>query len=114
MSTTNHQISLQQAIDMTTRYRANRPANLPLCETFELGAVQQLLAITGCQYLRIYYGMKDNAEVDAILVAADADGADILPAENATASALTTDDPTLLEDGYRCPQNCPPPSSLNS
>lgn len=114
MSTTNHQISLQQAIDMTTRYRANRPANFPICETFELSAVQQLLATTGCQYLRIYYGMKDNNEVDAILVPADADGADILPAVDATALTITTDDSTLLEDGYRCPQNCPPPSQLNS
>lgn len=114
MSTTNHQISLQQAIDMTTRYRANRPANFPICETFDLSAVQQLLAATGCRYLRVYYGMKDNNEVDVILAAADADGADILPAANVTASTLTEGDPPLLEDGYRCPQNCPPPSSLNS
>jgi hypothetical protein len=114
MSTTNHQISLQQAIDMTTRFRANRPANFPVCETFELSAVQQLLAANGCTYLRIYLGMKENNEVDVILVAADADGADILPAADATSSALTTGDPTLLEDGYRCPPNCPKLSPLNS
>ena len=109
----NHDITLQQAIDMTTRYRANKPANAPICETFDIAAINELAAVTGCAYLRIYYGMKENMEIDAILVAADENGEDILPSGNASA-ALEGGDPVILEDGYRCPPDCPPKSALNS
>jgi hypothetical protein len=110
-TTRNHEISLENAIEMTTRYRADRPANFPICESFEKEAILGLLNTTGCEAFRIYYGMKENNEVDAILVAVDATGQDILPlAEAATGSV---DDPVILEDGYRCPDDCPPPSPLN-
>jgi hypothetical protein len=113
MSTiTNHEISLQTAIDMTSRYRGKRPINFPICETFEKAAIQKLLDTTGCASFRIYYGMKADDRVDAILVAADAEGKDILP--NLAADAGGTDDPVILEDGYRCPDLCPPGSPINS
>jgi hypothetical protein len=108
----NHEISLQQAIDMTTLYRANRPVNFPICETFEKEAIFKLLAEDGCAYLRIYYGMKENLEVDAVLVAANADQEDMLPPGSALATSGTDD--IILDDGYRCPQDCPPPSPLNT
>jgi hypothetical protein len=111
-STTNHEISLQVAIDMTTLYRANKPPNFPICETFEKAAIEKLLATEGCAFLRIYYGMKDDMQADAILVAANASGEDILPDGGVT--PLATADAVILEDGYRCPEACPPPSSLNS
>lgn len=110
--TTNHAISLQEAIEMTIRYRANQPANLPVCETFDLGAINQLMATQGCSFLRIYYGIKTDMSIHAILVAADADGADILPAAQET--SLEDDKIVLLEDGTRCPPDCPPKSKLNS
>jgi hypothetical protein len=78
-NTTTHEISLQTAIDMTTLYRANRPSNFPICETFEVDAINKLLATDGCVFFRIYYGMKENLLVDAILVAVNAEGEDILP-----------------------------------
>ena len=108
---TNHEISLQAAIDMTTRYRQNRPSNFPICETFGADAITRLLATPGCQSLRIYYGMKENKEADAIIVAANAAGEDILPVAVAEAKSLT--DPVILEDGFRCPEACPPHSPLN-
>ena len=107
----NHEISLQEAIDMTTLYRANRPANFPICETFEKEAISKLLAVDGCSFLRIYYGMKENMEVDAILVAANANHEDILPPVSIT--RLSTSNSLILEDGIRCPQACPPASPLN-
>jgi|SRR5665213_1573974 len=110
-NTTNHEISLQVAIDMTTLYRTNQPPNFPICETFEKDAIEKLLATDGCAFLRIYYGMKANLQADAILVAADASGADILP--DGKTNGLAIDDPLILEDGYRCPEACPPPSPLN-
>jgi hypothetical protein len=110
--TNNHEISLQTAIDMTTLYRTNRPAEFPICETFEKDAVIKLLATEGCASVRIYYGMKEEGNVDAILVAADSQGADILP--QTTNTTEETDDPVILEDGFRCPDYCPPSSPLNS
>lgn len=108
----NHEISLQTAIDMTTRYRANRPSNFPICETFEKEVIQRVLDTTSCASFRVYYGMRENQNVSAILVAADAEGNDLLP------SALTiekgTDDPVIIDDGYRCPDLCPPDSPINS
>jgi len=110
----NHIISLQDAIDMTTRYRANKPSNAPVCETFDIDAINQLVAVTGCTSLRIYYGMKENMDIDAILVAVNENGEDILPSESVNASLQSSGDPLILEDGYRCPPDCPPKSPLNS
>ena len=107
---TNHEISLQTAVEMTNRYRANKPVNFPICETFGAGAINRLLATTGCTSLRIYYGMKAGNEVDAILVAVNEVGEDILP--NLTSSG--DEDPVILEDSLRCPTDCPPESPLNT
>lgn len=112
MSNFNQQISLEEAIDLTTRYQANRPSNFPICETFDIDAVNALLAVSGCKFLRVYYGMKENLDVDVLLVAADENGQDILP--SAGTAALSDGDPIILEDGIRCPPDCPPSSALNS
>lgn len=108
---TNHEISLPTAVDMTTRYRANRPANFPICETFGLDAIHKLISTTGCASLRIYYGMKAGNQVDAILVAVNAAGEDILPTP---ALSATGDEPVILEDSFRCPDDCPSISLLNT
>ena len=107
-----HEISLQQAIAMTTLYRTNRPSNFPVCETFDVDAINKLLATEGCRFLRIYYGMKEDLTVDAILVAVNTDGEDILPAGTAENDA-TDDGAIIIEDGIRCPPDCPPSSVLN-
>lgn len=107
-----HEISLQTAIDMTTLYRANRPSNFPICETFSLGAVNKLLSAEGCTFLRIYYGMKKDNNTDAILVAVNANGEDILPSDSSVTVSGTN--ALILEDGFRCPEACPPPSPLNN
>ncbi len=78
----DHRISLADAVAMTTRYRAARPENYPICESFDKAAIQSLLDQEGAVFFRIYYGLKEDGEMDAILVAADASGADILPDGN--------------------------------
>jgi hypothetical protein len=106
----DHQISLQTAIEMTRLYRANRPANFPVSEAFEIDAVKKLLATEGAAFLRVYFGMKENQEVDVILVVADADGEDILPSSGS--AAVSAEEPLVLEDGFRCPEFCPGDSPL--
>ena len=108
--TNNHEITLQTAVEMTKRYRANKPVNFPICETFGAEAIKKLLDTPGCTSLRIYYGMKDNNEVDAVLVAANDEGEDLLPG----LALLENDEPVILEDSLRCPDHCPPESPLNT
>ncbi len=108
-TTDQHKISLQQAIDMTSLYRASRPENFPVCETFSKASIESLIANPRCVSFRIYYGMNPDKSVHAILVGADEKGNDILPAQ----SAALGDEGVILEDAERCPQICPPPSPLN-
>jgi hypothetical protein len=113
------QISLNDAATMTTFYRNNKSTILNtsyssvLCnsETFNLEDVNTMLAASGAAGMRIYYGMDENYNVHAILVAVDEEGNDILPEEN---SGLNTDPIVIIEQGIRCPPTCPDSSPLNS
>ncbi len=117
---------LADAAAMTLRYRQNKtlvlqpqypPEILALCETFNKDAIVALANNPLAVGIRIYYGMDENLLVHAILVATDAQGADILP-PTATSSAARNamdddDDGGIEEDGIRCPPTCPPGSPLN-
>ncbi|MFT3982225.1 MAG: hypothetical protein QM687_17275 [Ferruginibacter sp.] len=113
-----HFISLQTAIDMTSRYRSNSElildsayrgrAIFPLNETFHRDAIESLLAIEGCAAVRIYYGMDETEKVHAVLVPVNENNEDILP------FSKTNTDPAIVEVGQRCPPSCPPQSELNT
>jgi hypothetical protein len=106
-------ISEETAIDMTTLYRDERENILasgykdqnilPVCETFDRNVFDTILGQTGCTSIRIYYGMDTNLKVHAIIVGANEENEDMLATGN-----------IIAEQGYRCPEECPPPSSLNS
>ena len=107
-------ISLGDAQEMTTLFREYRNVVinteyidrdvLPFCETFPKSEIESLINQQGCSGFRIYFGMDDDLKVHLILVAADANGADM----------VATDPPdVILEDGQRCPVHCPPSSPLN-
>lgn len=113
LPTQDHKISLAAAATMTKRYRDNLAVVLasgysqvlPLNETFSKTAVNGLLNNTGCEGLRIYYGMDESLNVHAILVGVNEENEDILPEENGEGE--------ILEDSQRCPPICPPSSPLN-
>ena len=115
----NHFISLQKAVEMTTRYRAEKenvlaPAYkgqnlIAKCETFDRDAFDTLLSNPGCVSIRVYYGMDDNLKVHAIVVGVNAKNEDILPG---TQNALDSGG-EIVEESRRCPDDCPPPSPLN-
>lgn len=117
-----HGIPLSTAAEMTARYRQNRNTILgenykdqdllPICETFSVGAIEEILAQLSCVSLRIYYGMDENLKVHAILVGADGAGNDILPSTDATTLSENEED-IIMEKGTRCPVDCPPASELN-
>lgn len=118
---TNHLITLQTGIDMTTLYRQEKENILatafqnldilPLSETFERAAIDSILQQQGCAALRVYYGMDANFLVHAIVVGVNESNEDILPS---TVSSLTDPPDIIAEQSIRCPEDCPPSSPLNN
>jgi len=112
-----HFISLQQAVDMTSAYRAEKETILatafqnsdilPLSETFNRAAFDALLSIENCAAIRIYYGMDENNKVHAVIVAVNDSNEDIIP------ESFIENDESIVEEGQRCPDLCPPSSALN-
>ena len=110
----NHSIPLQEAIDMTKRYRDQKDnivkpeyTNLlPLSETFDKAAFEELTKETGSSSIRCYLGMDENLVVRLIFVAVDDKDNDILP---------PTPGAAIMENGGHCPPICPTTiSPLNS
>jgi hypothetical protein len=119
----SHFIPLSQAIEMTTLYRNEKEAILvpamrdkkilPTCETFNREAFDALLGEPGCVGLRFYLGMDDGLKVKIIAVGVNAANEDMLP-EQAARAMVMSDPNQIVEDGQRCPDDCPPASPLNS
>ncbi|RYY49834.1 MAG: hypothetical protein EOO06_05995 [Chitinophagaceae bacterium] len=115
----DHLISLQSAIDMTTRFRAGREARLirpdqdidvlPLSETFHREAIDNLLAVPGCAAIRIYFGLDDYNKIHTLIVPVNKNNEDIL-----STSDGQNIEPIIVEVGQRCPPTCPPTSDLNT
>ncbi len=115
----SHFISLQQAIEMTSRYRAEKEnilappfrdkGILPICETFDRTAFDALLSEPDCVGIRAYFCMDVELKVKLVIVGVNSKNEDILPAS----VAVTDDEEEIVEEGQRCPPYCPPPSPLN-
>ena len=118
----NHFISLLEGVAMTALYRSEKENILkqqfqeqnilPLSEAFSREPFDTLLAKSGCEGMRIYYGMSEDLKIHAIIVATDSEGNDILPPETETLVPGEEDD--IFERGNRCPDICPDDSPLNS
>lgn len=106
-----HQISLQEAIALTTRYRNNPVTDAPFSETYDAASVKVMLNQLGCQSFRLYLGRKPDQKICSVLVAVDENGNDILPPTGLV--TITDDEGIILEDAIQCPPICPPPSPLN-
>ena len=123
MSTLKHSVSSDKVKQLTSNYEENKKkilkdefqeeTILPISETFDRAAFDQLLSQVGCVGIRIYYGMDEESNVKLVAVGVDKNGQDILT--STTASKKTTNDETTddavfaLSDGLRCPPYCPPP-----
>ena len=117
----SHFISLETAIDMTTKYRNEHEiilapeyrnqGVLPLSETFSRAALDAILAQNDCEGVRIYYGMDGDGKVHAILVGVTANNRDLLK-DNSLSKGPGGD--IIVELAQRCPDLCPPDSPLNN
>jgi hypothetical protein len=133
----DHFITLDQAIDMTKRFRdlKDKILNpvyigkniLPLCETFNKDAIAAVINQPGAVGFRSYLGMNENLEVSVIFVGVNDKNEDMLPQVLPMKSmSMTADDPTggtdpipddeppIVEEGQRCPTDCPASSPLNT
>ncbi|HMJ46017.1 MAG TPA: hypothetical protein VK498_01720 [Ferruginibacter sp.] len=116
----SHSISLKTAKEMTSLFRKQKETILdpvyqgqniiPQCESFDAEIFKTLLEVPACVGVRIYYGMSDDLKLHAIIVGVNDKDEDILPAEVRS----LVEEPPIIEEGVRCPPNCPPSSPLNS
>ncbi|MEN9964189.1 MAG: hypothetical protein RL582_1284 [Bacteroidota bacterium] len=98
-------ISLSEAQDLTSRFRnelddmltTSFEDSLPYAETFDASAIQDLINQDGCTQFRAYFGMDENNKVRLVFTAVDAQGEDILDGSNSI----------IIDNGIRCPNNCP-------
>ena len=114
----NHFISLNEAVDLTYRYRENREEILdsnyknqnilPLQETFDRSPFDTVLSQPGCTGLRIYYGMNENYQVHAVIVGINENNEDLV----SESSSETQNE--IIEKGNRCPDICAEESPLNT
>lgn len=117
----NHRITLERAKEMTRLFRENKDNILkpeflgqdilPISETLNRTAMDQLLAQPSCVGVRIYYSMDETLKIHAILVGVNDQGQDILPADSSSIST-EEEEGVILEEMQRCPPNCPS-SELN-
>lgn len=108
-------ITLEQAIEMTSRYRSEQAhilnghfAGQPIlshAETFNREAIDHVLAQAECVGIRVYWGMDAEKRVRAILVGVNECNVDLLP-DGSNAHVI-------VEDGSLCPPVCAADSPLN-
>jgi hypothetical protein len=106
---TNHKISLEDAIAMTTRYRKEMPGMLqpeyagsgilPVAETFKKSIFTDLSVQPGCVAIRTYLGMDEKKMVRLIFVGVNDQNEDILPLGPKEGGSI-------YEFGQRCPPIC--------
>ena len=105
----NHEISLREAIVMTTRFRTEIQSMLkpeyagidilPISETFKKSIFVELVRRAECAAIRSYLGMDENKHVRLIFVGVDDNNNDIL--------ALGCEQGGyIFEYGQRCPPIC--------
>jgi hypothetical protein len=105
----NHNISLHEAIEMTTRFRTEMQLMLkpefshigilPICETFKNSVFDHLAMLPGCVAIRSYLGMDSNNFVRLLFVGVDDNNNDILSSTNEELGYI-------FEYGQRCPPIC--------
>jgi hypothetical protein len=113
-SARNHFITSAMAKEMIAKFKGMnekiiRPeftgkGVLPFSETFDKAAIQALLDQPGCVKIRTYMGMTETMETRFIFIGVDEQDQDMISATEAE-----TDDFLVVEEGMRCPPDCPTP-----
>lgn len=118
---TTNLISVADAATMTARCRAQEnnvlaPSKqdqgiIPTCETFNKSAFDTLLGLSGCTGVRIYSSMDSDLKIRFVICGVNSSNEDVyIPNISSDGEPV----PGVIEAGLRCPDDCPPSSSLNS
>lgn len=96
----NHNITLQEAAEMTENYRNAHPGAI---KGFFYGkeTLQNILNQANCVGIRIYYAQDNTGAPKLVLVGADGNENDLYNG-------------VLAEFGFPCPDHCSSPNPLNS
>ena len=99
MSDSSQRITLQQAVQMTTRAREQKllPIN---AWHFDRAVIDEILAAPNVAGIRIYLGVNDDNAPNVVVVATNAAGADLVASP-------------IAEKGRPCPPYCDDESPLN-
>ena len=98
----DHEISLQDAADLTANYRAQFTSTGYIKgEYFGKTAIETVLAQEGCVGIRIYYGLNSENVPKLVIVGV-----------NEYEDDMTTG--TILDMGVLCPPTCGVTNDLNS
>jgi hypothetical protein len=98
----NHEISLNDAADLTQRFRDNLPViDNTIAEYFSKSALENLLNQQNCVGIRVYYGIDSDMKKHLVIVGVNSDGNDLYEGD-------------LMELGRECPPYCPDTNPLNS
>ena len=107
-------ISYETAKSYIERFRNNRnnievpefKGSLSLSETFEVEAFRALVAQPGCVGVRIYYGMKEDLNICAVIVGVNAENQDMVGVFRGGENEI------IVEDSALCPPICAPNSGF--
>jgi hypothetical protein len=98
----NHDIRLEDAAELTKRFRDNLPViDDTIAEYFGKSALQELLDQSGCIGIRVYYGIDVNNTKRLVITGVDNNGDDLCEGN-------------LMEAGTICPPICSNNNPLNS
>lgn len=98
----NHEISLNEAAELTQRFRDNLPViDNTIAEYFGRSALEDLLSQNSCVGIRIYYGIDSSTKKRLVIVGVNSEGNDLFEGN-------------LLEHGGICPLYCSENNPLNS
>src|SRR5437762_1736865 len=73
----NHNIDLTTASEWTKNFRDSAPPNSIICQSFDRYILDDILAQTGCEGMRIYYARDDQNKKRLVITGVDSDGNDM-------------------------------------
>jgi hypothetical protein len=116
-----HFIDLKKAKALTKTFRQRKDSIvrnehsgkhlLPNSLYFDRDSFDILLAKSNCKGLRFYFGMDGADQVSLVAVGVNDKGEDMLTTSLTTDETATTEE--IIDEGVRCPTQCPPDSPLN-
>lgn len=96
----NHDISLQEAAELTANYRNANPGQT-LGHFFGATAIAAILGQEGCVGIRLYYAITNAGQKQLVVVGVNADGNDLYNG-------------LLADRSFNCPPVCGISNPLNS